>query len=68
MASPCYFKFEPGTAEGDIYMPWITEEWHAGFIREKVKIASIVMELMERHAPEMKTSPKGAKDLVLTKP
>jgi hypothetical protein len=68
VASPCYFKFEPGTAEGDIYMPWVTEEWHAGFIKEKVKIASIVMELMERHAPEMKTSPKGAKDLVLTKP
>lgn len=68
VASPCYFKFEPGTAEGDIYMPWITEEWHAGFIKEKVKIASIVMELMERHAPEMKTSPKGAKDLVLTQP
>jgi hypothetical protein len=68
VASPCYFKFEPGTSEGDIYMPWVTEEWHAGFIKEKVKIASIVMELMERHAPEMKTSPKGAKDLVLTKP
>ena len=68
VASPCYFKFEPGTSEGDIYMPWITEEWHAGFIKEKVKIASIVMELMERHAPEMKTSPKGAQDLVLTKP
>jgi hypothetical protein len=68
VASPCYFKFEPGTAEGDIYMPWITEEWHAGFIKEKVKIASIVMELMERHAPEMKTSPKGARDLVLTQP
>jgi len=68
VSSPCYFKFEPGTAEGDIYMPWVTEEWHAGFIKEKVKIASIVMELMERHAPEMKTSPKGAKDLVLTKP
>lgn len=68
VASPCYFKFEPGTSEGDIYMPWVTEAWHAGFIKEKVKIASIVMELMERHAPEMKTSPKGAKDLVLTKP
>ena len=68
VASPCYFKFEPGTAEGDIYMPWVTEAWHAGFIKEKVKIAAIVMELMERHAPEMKTSPKGAKDLVLTKP
>lgn len=68
VASPCYFKFEPGTAEDEIYMPWVAEEWQAGFIREKVKIASIVMELMDKHAPEMKTSPKGPQDLVLTKP
>lgn len=68
VASPCYFKFEPGTSEGEIYMPWISEEWHENFIKEKVKIASIVMEIMDKHAPEMKTSPKGAKDLVMTKP
>ena len=65
VASPCYFKFEPGTSEGDIYKPWVSEEWHANLIREKVKIASIAMEIMERHAPEMKTSPKGPADLVL---
>lgn len=68
VASPCYFKFEPGTAEDEIYMPWISEEWHEGFIREKVKIASIVMEIMDRHAPELKTSPRGPADLVLTNP
>ena len=68
VASPCYFKFEPGTSEGEIYMPWVTEDWHANFIRQKVKIASIVMEIMDRHAPELLTSPKGAKDLVLTRP
>jgi hypothetical protein len=66
VASPCYFKFEPGTSESDIYKPWISEEWHAQLIREKVKIASIVMEIMERHAPEMKTSAKGPDDLVLS--
>lgn len=65
VASPCYFKFEPGTSEGDIYKPWITEAFHVNLIREKVKIASIVMELMERHAPQLKTSPKGPADLVL---
>ncbi len=65
VASPCYFKFEPGTSEGDIYKPWVSEAWHAGFIREKVKIASIVSEIMQRHAPELKTSVKGAADLVL---
>jgi hypothetical protein len=68
VASPCYFKFEPGTSEGEIYMPWIADEWHASFIEQKVKIASIVMEIMDKHAPDMKTSPKGAKDLVMTKP
>ena len=30
VAAPCYFKFEPGTSEGDIYKPWITEDFHAG--------------------------------------
>ena len=65
VASPCYFKFEPGTSEGDIYKPWITEAFHDNLIRQKVKIAAIVMELMERHAPQLKTSPKGPADLVL---
>jgi hypothetical protein len=68
IASPCYFKFEPGTAEGDIYKPWISETWHQDFIRQKVKIASIVLEIMEKHAPEIRTSPRGAKDLVLPVP
>lgn len=67
VASPCYFKFEPGTAEDEIYMPWISEEWHRGFIKEKVKIASIVMEIMDKHAPELKTSLWGPEDLVLTR-
>lgn len=64
VASPCYFKFEPGTSETDIYKPWVSEEWHAHLIRQKVKTAQIVMEIMERHAPELRTSPKGAADLV----
>ena len=65
VASPCYFKFEPGTSEGDIYKPWVTEAFHENLIREKVKLAQIVMEIMEKHAPQLKTSPKGPKDLVL---
>jgi len=65
VAAPCYFKFEPGTSEGDIYKPWVSEEFHQQLICEKVKLAQIVMELMQRHAPELKTSPKGAADLVL---
>ncbi len=65
VASPCYFKFEPGTSEGDIYKPWIDEGFHENLIRQKVKIAQIVMEIMNRHAPELKTSAKGPSDLVL---
>ena len=65
LASPCYFKFEPGTSEGDIYKPWVTERWHAEFVRQKIKIASIVIEIMETHAPELKISGKGPSDLVL---
>lgn len=68
IASPCYFKFEPGTSEGDIYKPWISESWHQNLIREKVKIASIVLEIMNRHAPEMRISSKGPDDLVLPVP
>jgi hypothetical protein len=68
VASPCYFKFEPGTSEGDIYKPWITEAWHRDFVREKVKIASIVREIMERHAPQIKLSGKGPSDLTLPSP
>jgi hypothetical protein len=68
IASPCYFKFEPGPSEGEIYKPWISETWHRDFIREKVKMASIVMEIMEKEAPQLKTSVKGASDLVLPQP
>ena len=68
VASPCYFKIEPGTSEGDIYKPWAFEPFHQSLIREKIKIASIVMELMGRHAPELKTSEKGVNDLVVPKP
>lgn len=67
VAAPCYFKFEPGTSEGDIYKPWVTESWHQEFIRQKVKIAAIVQEIMEQHAPQLKTSPKGSADLVMAK-
>ena len=68
VASPCYFKIEPGTSEADIYKPWVEEAWHQNHIRQKIKMASIIQEIMERHAPELKTSEKGAKDLVLPVP
>ena len=68
IASPCYFKIEPGTSEADIYKPWVSEAWHQEFIREKVKIASIIQSIVEKHGPQLKTSAKGAPDLVLPVP
>jgi hypothetical protein len=65
ISSPCYFKFEPGTSENEIYKPWVSEKFHQDFIREKVRIASIVQEIMQRHAPDLKTSGIGAADLIL---
>jgi hypothetical protein len=68
IASPCYFKFEPGTSERDIYKPWIQEGWHQELVREKVKMVSIVQEIVERHSTQLKVSLKGPPDLVLPKP
>jgi hypothetical protein len=62
-AAPVYFKIEPGTSEADIYKPWVSESWHDEFIRQKVKIASILQEIMERRAPELKMSEQGPSDL-----
>ena len=68
VASPCYFKIEPGTSEGEIYKPWVPEPWHADFVRMKVKLASITAELVNRHAPNLRSSAPGAADLRLPAP
>jgi hypothetical protein len=68
VASPCYFKIEPGTSEGAIYKPWVSEDFHAEFVRQKVKIASILLEIMARHGGEARISPAGAADLAAPVP
>jgi hypothetical protein len=65
VAAPVYFKIEPGTSEGDIYKPWAFESFHRQLVREKIKMAQVVQELMARHAPQLKSSLKGPADLVL---
>ncbi len=65
VAAPVYFKFEPGTAEADIYKPWVSEAWHADFVRMKVRIAQIVQEIIERRAPDLRVSGRGPSDLRL---
>lgn len=68
VASPCYFKIEPGTSEAEIYKPWVSEEFHAGFVRQKVKIASILLEIMERHGQNARVSAAGPTDLAVPEP
>jgi len=68
VASPCYFKIEPGKSEPDVYKPWVSEDWHARFVREKVKTADIIREVMGRHAPELRLSGQGPADLSLPNP
>ena len=65
IASPCYLKFEPGASEGLIYKPWVFDDFHDRFIREKVKLASIVRELIGRMNPDLRLSDRGPEDLVL---
>jgi hypothetical protein len=65
VASPCYFKIEPGKSEPDIYKPWVEESWHAGFVREKVKMADIIREVMAKHAPQLALSGRRPADLAV---
>jgi hypothetical protein len=66
VASPCYFKIEPGGSEGSIYKPYVTEEFHKGLVREKVKMARIVKELIEKVNPAIRCSDLGPSDLTLS--
>jgi hypothetical protein len=68
VTSPCYFKIEPGASQNEIYKPWVAESWHNNFVREKVKMAAIMREIMEKHAPQLKLSGQGPSDLVLPSP
>jgi hypothetical protein len=65
VAAPCYFKFEPGPSEAVIYAPWNPPEFHDAQIRERVRNAAVVMELIERENPEIRCSPPGGPDLVV---
>lgn len=65
VAAPVYFKYEPGVSEGAMYKPWITEEFHMNHIRQKVKMAAIVQELIQKMNPDIKYSGPHPADLTL---
>ncbi|MBA1147923.1 hypothetical protein H0Z60_12795 [Ectothiorhodospiraceae bacterium WFHF3C12] len=63
VASPCYFKFEPGPSEAEIYAPWNPPEYHDNMIRERIRNAAVTMELIERENTGLRCSPAGCADL-----
>jgi hypothetical protein len=65
VASPCYFKIEPAKSEMELYKPWTEEGVHASLVREKVKMAEVICEIMARHAPGLMRSAARPADLCL---
>jgi len=65
VASPCYFKIEPGPSEEEIYAPWNPPAYHDAQIRERVRNAAVVRELVEREDPGIECSPPGGDDLAV---
>ncbi|MFO7792191.1 MAG: hypothetical protein R6W73_04305 [Candidatus Saliniplasma sp.] len=71
VASPCYFKIEPGTglaAGGGIYKPWTDPDFLANFAKEKVKYAEIIHDIIQKESPELKLSEQGAEGLRIPQP
>jgi hypothetical protein len=68
VASPCYFKMEPGPGL-HMYMPWVTsEDGLAELGREKIRSMKNIIELVGEVHPELKLSKQGAKDLRVPMP
>lgn len=63
VASPCYFKMEPGPGLA-MYLPWGTsEDGLAELGREKIRSMKNIIELVGETHPELKLSQQGAEDL-----
>lgn len=68
VASPCYFKFEPGPSEAQVYAPWNTPDYHDAMIRERLRNAAVTLELIARENPELVCSPAAGADLAVPRP
>lgn len=62
VASPCYFKIEPGASIGTMYVPWFD---NSELIRRKVEYAENLIQIVEKNYPEAKLSAMGISDLAL---
>jgi hypothetical protein len=68
ICSPAYFKIEPGPSVASTYRPWVSPDALAFQAREKVKLAEIIHDIVEKNYPEGKLSEKGASDLAIPRP
>ncbi len=68
VCAPCYYKIEPGTSAGSLYKPYTNPEHLAFLAREKVKMAEVIISLIEKNYPEAKLSKTGPSDLAIPKP
>ena len=66
--APCYFKIEPGPSVAGLYRPWVSPQHLAFLVREKVKYAEIIIDIVERVNPDIKVSGRGPADLAIPKP
>lgn len=68
VASPCYFKMEPGPSSV-MYLPWGTsEEGLAELARGKIRSIKNIIELIGETHPEIKLSKQGPEDLRIPLP
>ena len=68
VASPCYFKMEPGPGMA-MYLPWVSsEDALAELCREKIRSIRNIIELIGETNPEIKLSKQGAEDLRVPMP
>lgn len=65
LCSPCYLKIEPGRSEMDHYKPWLMPDFRAYWVRQKVRYAAILQELLEESGAGFVVSEPGAADLRL---
>ncbi len=68
VTAPCYFKIEPGTALAigtGIYRPWTSPDFLAALVREKVKYAETIRDIIEKVHPALILSKQGPSDLAI---
>jgi rhodanese-related sulfurtransferase len=67
--APCYFKIEHGPAcaagPGALYKPWISVQLLCDMVREKVKYAQIIHQIIQENYPEAWMSQAGTEDLAV---